>query len=140
MVRIVLREPPTLKVGMDIVCAAYRIEYGTHYSKRRPSESRTLPPNESQVRRVDLAVGLLCVLWSHQADAVSACRKLLKACLVAGCRWAAEVRSDQAARAWIGSRAKVDASRLACPNSELAGQHRAGFILCIRAIAESFQR
>ncbi|PSM30729.1 hypothetical protein BVG81_009015 [Haliangium sp. UPWRP_2] len=30
MVRIVLREPPTLKVGMDIVCAAYRIEYGTH--------------------------------------------------------------------------------------------------------------
>ncbi|WP_158257600.1 hypothetical protein [Haliangium sp. UPWRP_2] len=30
LIRVVMREPPTVKAGMDYVCAAYRVEYGTH--------------------------------------------------------------------------------------------------------------
>lgn len=30
IVRVVMREPPTVKAGMDIVAAAYKISYGPH--------------------------------------------------------------------------------------------------------------
>lgn len=30
LVRVVVREPPTVKVAMETVVAAYRVEYGTH--------------------------------------------------------------------------------------------------------------
>jgi len=68
-------------------------------------------------------------LWSHQADAVSACRKLVgKACLVAmpvGSGKSEVIK--QLALDWLqGERTRVV---LAVPNLELAKQHRAGFIL-----------